>query len=226
MSKNIFQPLDLIVPFWKPTDWTSFDVVKKVKNQIRPNKVGHSGTLDPFAEGVLVLCIGKKTKESEKLMALNKEYIATIQLGAETDSLDITGKVINELPVPEFSNEKINSILDGFIGESFQIPPMFSALKKNGIRLYKLARKGIEVKREPRKIFIYNIELINFDKNQITIKVECGKGTYIRTLAKDIAEKLGTCGYLSQLSRTKVGHYTASNSIQIENLNEWLSTIA
>ncbi len=226
MSKNIFQPIDLIVPFWKPTDWTSFDVVKKVKNQIRPNKVGHSGTLDPFAEGVLVLCIGKKTKESEKLMALNKEYIATIQLGTETDSLDITGKVINELPVPEFSREKIKSILNGFIGESYQIPPMFSALKKNGIRLYKLARKGIEVEREPRKIFIYNIELINFNKNQITIKVECGKGTYIRTLAKDIAEKLDTCGYLSQLSRTKVGDYTESDSIQIENLNEWLSTIA
>jgi len=226
VSKNIFQPIDLIVPFWKPTDWTSFDVVKKVKNQIRPNKVGHSGTLDPFAEGVLVLCIGKKTKESEKLMALNKEYIATIQLGTETDSLDITGKVINELPVPEFSREKIKSILNGFIGESYQIPPMFSALKKNGIRLYKLARKGIEVEREPRKIFIYNIELINFNKNQITIKVECGKGTYIRTLAKDIAEKLDTCGYLSQLSRTKVGDYTESDSIQIENLNEWLSTIA
>jgi tRNA pseudouridine55 synthase len=226
VSKNIFQPIDLIVPFWKPTDWTSFDVVKKVRNQIKPNKVGHSGTLDPFAEGVLVLCIGKKTKESEKLMALKKEYIATIQLGIETDSLDKTGKVINEMPVLEFTKEKLNSILNEFIGESLQIPPMFSALKKNGIRLYKLARKGIEIKREPRKIYIYNIELINFNKSQITIKVECGKGTYIRTLAKDIAEKLGTCGYLSQLSRTKVGDYSAADSIQIENLNEWLSTIA
>lgn len=226
MNKQIFQPLDLIVPFWKPTDWTSFDVVKKVRNKIKPNKVGHSGTLDPFAEGILVLCIGKKTKESERLMALQKEYIGTIQLGVETDTLDSTGKIIKELPVPDISKEKLSSVLNDFIGDSFQIPPMYSALKKNGTPLYKLARKGIEVERAPRQIHIYDIELIKFEKNQIKIRVECGKGTYIRTLAKDIAEKLNTCGYLTNLSRIKVGEYSEADSIQIENLNEWLATIA
>ena len=226
MINSIFQSIDLVVPFWKPVDWSSFDVVKKVRNQIKPNKVGHSGTLDPFAEGVLVLCIGKKTKESERLMALKKEYIGSIQLGLETDTLDSTGEVIKKMDIPNLDNLKIESVLNDFIGEGYQIPPMYSALKKNGTPLYKLARKGVEVEREPRPIQIYDIELISFKDNKITIRVECGKGTYIRTLAKDIAEKLNTCGHLVQLSRTKVGDYSQSDSIQIENLNEWLSTIA
>ena len=226
MINSIFQPIDLVVPFWKPVDWSSFDVVKKVRNQIKPNKVGHSGTLDPFAEGVLVLCIGKKTKESERLMALKKEYIGTIQLGLETDTLDSTGEVIKKMDIPNLDNSKIESVLNDFIGEGYQIPPMYSALKKNGTPLYKLARKGVEVEREPRPIQIYDIELISFKDNKITIRVECGKGTYIRTLAKDIAGKLNTCGHLVQLSRTKVGDYSELDSIQIENLNEWLSTIA
>ena len=226
MINSIFQPIDLVVPFWKPVDWSSFDVVKKVRNQIKPNKVGHSGTLDPFAEGVLVLCIGKKTKESERLMALKKEYIGSIQLGLETDTLDSTGEVIKKMDIPNLDNLKIESVLNDFIGEGYQIPPMYSALKKNGTPLYKLARKGVEVEREPRPIQIYDIKLISFKDNKITIRVECGKGTYIRTLAKDIAEKLNTCGHLVQLSRTKVGDYSQLDSIQIENLNEWLSTIA
>jgi tRNA pseudouridine55 synthase len=226
MINHIFQPLDIIVPFWKPIDWSSFDVVKKVRNQIKPNKVGHSGTLDPFAEGVLVLCIGKKTKESEKLMALKKEYIGTIQLGIETDTLDSTGLKINEKPIPTLDENNILSVLNEFIGDGFQIPPMYSALKKNGTPLYKLARKGIVIEREPRPIHIYDIELLSFTENKITFRVECGKGTYIRTLAKDISEKLNTCGHLINLSRTKVGNYSEIDSIQIENLNEWLSTIA
>ena len=226
MINHIFQPLDIIVPFWKPIDWSSFDVVKKVRNQINPNKVGHSGTLDPFAEGVLVLCIGKKTKESEKLMALKKEYIGTIQLGIETDTLDSTGLKINEKPIPNLDENNILSVLNEFIGDGFQIPPMYSALKKNGTPLYKLARKGIVIEREPRPIHIYDIELLSFTENKITFRVECGKGTYIRTLAKDISEKLNTCGHLINLSRTKVGNYSEMDSIQIENLNEWLSTIA
>ena len=226
MIKQQFQPLDIVVPFWKPIDWSSFDVVKKVRNQIKPNKVGHSGTLDPFAEGVLVLCIGKKTKESEKLMGLKKEYVGTIQLGVETDTLDSTGQIVLEKEIPELQEEEIISVLNEFIGDSFQVPPMYSALKKNGTPLYKLARKGIQVERDPRPIKIYDIELLKFEYNQITFRVECGKGTYIRTLAKDIADKLNTCGHLIQLSRTKVGDYSEIDSIQIENINEWLSTIA
>ena len=226
MNNQIFQPLDIIVPFWKPTDWSSFDVVKKVRNQIKPNKVGHSGTLDPFAEGILVLCIGNKTKESERLMALKKEYIGTIKLGEETDSLDLTGQIVKTMSVPKIEEVEIKSVLNDFIGDSFQIPPMYSALKKNGIPLYKLARKGIEVERSPRPIHIYDIELLEFNNNKLSIRVECGKGTYIRTLAKDIAEKLNTCGHLIRLLRTKVGDYSEADSIQIENLHEWLSTIA
>ena len=163
--------------------------------------------------------------EMPGLMSLRKEYIGTIQLGFQTDSLDLTGRVIKELPVPKISKAQLKSILNKFIGDSYQIPPMFSALKKNGIPLYKLARKGIKVEREPRKIHIYDIELIKFQNNQITIRIECGKGTYIRSLAKDIAVKLNTCGYLTRLSRTKVGEYSKSDSIHIENLNEWLITI-
>ena len=226
MIKQQFQPLDIVVPFWKPIDWSSFDVVKKVRNQIKPNKVGHSGTLDPFAEGVLVLCIGKKTKESEKLMGLKKEYVGTIQLGVETDTLDSTGQIVQEKVISELKEGEIIAVLNEFIGDGFQIPPMYSALKKNGTPLYKLARKGIQVERDPRPIKIYDIELLKFEDNQITFRVECGKGTYIRTLAKDIADKLNTCGHLIQLSRTKVGDYSEMDSIQIENLNEWLSTIA
>ena len=226
MIKQQFQPLDIVVPFWKPIDWSSFDVVKKVRNQIKPNKVGHSGTLDPFAEGVLVLCIGKKTKESEKLMGLKKEYVGTIQLGVETDTLDSTGQIVQEKVISELKEGEIIAVLNEFIGDGSQIPPMYSALKKNGTPLYKLARKGIQVERNPRPIKIYDIELLKFEDNQITFRVECGKGTYIRTLAKDIADKLNTCGHLIQLSRTKVGDYSEMDSIQIENLNEWLSTIA
>ena len=226
MIKQQFQPLDIVVPFWKPIDWSSFDVVKKVRNQIKPNKVGHSGTLDPFAEGILVLCIGKKTKESEKLMGLKKEYVGTIQLGVETDTLDSTGQIVQEKVISELKEGEIIAVLNEFIGDGSQIPPMYSALKKNGTPLYKLARKGIQVERDPRPIKIYDIELLKFEDNQITFRVECGKGTYIRTLAKDIADKLNTCGHLIQLSRTKVGDYSEMDSIQIENLNEWLSTIA
>ena len=226
MTKTTSQAIDLIVPFWKPIDWSSFDVVKKVRNQVKPNKVGHSGTLDPFAEGVLVLCIGKKTKESEKLMALKKEYVGTIKLGVETDTLDSTGESVNELSVPQLDSNKVNEVLNSFIGDGFQIPPMYSALKKNGTPLYKLARKGISVEREPRPIKIYDIELLNLKNDEIMFRVECGKGTYIRTLAQDIAKKLDTCGHLIQLSRTKVGDFSEMDSVQIENLNEWLSTIA
>tara|TARA_B100001029_G_C15057049_1_gene455202 strand:- start:360 stop:1040 length:681 start_codon:yes stop_codon:yes gene_type:complete len=226
MTRMLIGPIDLIVPFWKPIDWSSFDVVKKVRNKIKPNKVGHSGTLDPFAQGVLVLCIGRKTKESENLMTLKKEYIGTIKLGEETDTLDSTGKVIKKKSIPNLYDQCIKSVLNSFIGEGIQVPPMYSALKKNGIPLYKLARKGIIVEREARPIKIYDIELLSFEDSEIIFRVECGKGTYIRTLAQDIAKKLGTCGYLIQLSRTKVGNYSKLNSIQIDNLNEWLSTIA
>lgn len=217
--------IDLIVPFWKPIDWSSFDVVKKVKSQIKPNKVGHAGSLDPFAEGVLVLCTGRKTKESDKLMLLQKEYVGTIKLGIETNTLDPTGTICKDLDVPRLNSEKINNTLLQFMGISYQIPPMFSALKRNGVPLYKLARKGINIKLEPRPINIYKIELLDYKNDEIKFKVSCSKGTYIRSLARDIANKLNTCGHLIHLCRTKVGSYTKANAIRIENLNEWLSSV-
>lgn len=217
--------IDLIVPFWKPIDWSSFDVVKKVKNQIKPNKVGHAGSLDPFAEGVLVLCTGRKTKESDKLMLLQKEYEGTIKLGIETNTLDPTGTICKDLDVPKLNSEKINNILLQFMGRSYQVPPMFSALKRNGVPLYKLARKGINIKLEPRPINIYKIELLDYNNDEIKFKVSCSKGTYIRSLARDIANKLNTCGHLIHLCRTKVGSYTKANAIRIENLNEWLLSV-
>lgn len=217
--------LDIIVPFWKPIDWTSFDVVKKVRYQIKPNKVGHAGTLDPFAEGVLVLCIGKKTRESQSIMNLEKEYIGIIQLGTETDTLDTTGKVISKMPVPALSYSLIEKSLVQFIGDIEQVPPMYSALKKSGQPLYRLARKGITVEREPRMVHISNIEIIEIQEDKFSIKVICGKGTYIRSLASDISKALGTCGYLKSLTRTRVGQYDENNSVKLDEMQEWLDTL-
>ena len=217
--------MDLIESFWKPVGLTSFDVIRKLKTHLRNVKIGHTGTLDPFAEGVLIICFGKATKQVESFMNLRKTYLATIQLGQITETLDIEGKIVESQPVPELTTDQIQSVLTEFEGESLQVPPMYSALKKEGVPLYQLARKGKIVKREPRKISIYRNRLISFDRDMITFKVECGRGTYIRSLASDISEKLGTVGYLTKLSRTSVGNYNESNSIKLENIPKWLSTI-
>lgn len=217
--------IDAIIPIWKPVSWTSFDVVKKIRSQIKPAKVGHTGTLDPFAEGILVLCTGKSTKLVEEMMDKKKEYEARIKLGQETDTLDPTGNLINTAPVPKLNKVGINAVLKNFVGKIRQVPPMFSALKINGTPLYKLARKGIEVEREPREITIDDIKLLNFTKDELLIHVKCGRGTYIRTLAKDIAQKLGTVGHLLSLKRTRVGDYYQIDCITIEEFPEWKSAI-
>ncbi|NOZ08824.1 MAG: tRNA pseudouridine(55) synthase TruB [FCB group bacterium] len=218
--------MDAIVPAWKPVDWTSFDVVKKMKSYVKPSKVGHAGTLDPFAEGILILCIGKKTSEVESLMELRKTYVATIRLGITTDTLDPTGEFSNEQPVPELSRALIEQKLSDFIGEIDQTPPMYSALKKNGVPLYKLARKGLTVPRRARKVRVYAIELLNFTKSELEIRVECGRGTYIRVLGSDIAAALGTIGYLIKLTRTRIGNYTADNAVRVQDFSKWLFTAA
>ena len=215
--------IEAVIPVWKPVDWTSFDVVKKLRSQIKPAKVGHAGTLDPFAEGVLMLCTGKYTKQVESFMDKEKEYLAEIQLGVETDTLDPTGKVVEMANVPKLTEDKINLVLKEFIGEIKQEPPMFSALKVNGQPLYKLARKGIKISRENRTVNIYDIQLINFTDRTITLKVVCGRGTYIRSLAKDIAEKLNTVGHLTSLKRTRIGEYNQSSCIAVKDLSKWIS---
>ena len=218
--------MDAIVNVWKPIGWTSFDVVKKIRGSVKPSKVGHAGTLDPFAEGVLVICIGRMTKKVESLMDHEKEYVATIQLGAETDTLDTEGKVIKEAKITPLSNKKIESLLSTFLGKSYQIPPMYSALKVNGKRLYKLAREGKVIERKPRKITITEIELLDNNKDSLKIRVKCGRGTYIRVLASDIANAMNTVGFLKSLVRTQVGDFKQEDSIPVENVAEWLSATA
>ncbi len=211
-----------ILVFNKPVDWTSFDVVNKIKRLTSIKKVGHAGTLDPFATGVLLVCLGPATKLSSELMNLPKEYIAQISLGSETDTMDLTGNIITEKPVPSLSEEQINNVLKSFLGQIEQEIPAYSAAKYKGKRLYKLARDGKEVPRLFKKVQIYEISLLERDQQSITISVLCGRGTYIRTLARDIARKLDTAGHVKALTRTSVGEYHLKNALTIEEFQRQL----
>lgn len=215
---------------------TSFDVIRNVRKEYNIKKVGHIGTLDPLASGVLPVLIGKATKLSDYLMMHDKEYIAKIILGKKTSTGDREGNVIEEKEIEKskISKENIEAVLNSLLGESYQIPPMYSAIKVNGKKLYELARENKEIERTPRKINIAKIELlkienVNVNENanlswqsiEITYKVQCSKGTYIRTLSEDIAEKLGTVGYMSYLRRTRVGDFKiedAGKLIDMENI--------
>ena len=211
-----------IVSIWKRPDWTSNDIIKYLKPFIRPLKVGHAGTLDPFAEGVLVLCTGKMTKQVSVVMDSEKEYLVDIKFGKRTDTLDSTGEVTAIKECKPLEAKKITKVLNLFKGEVNQIPPMYSALKHKGKRLYSLARKGIEVPREARKVLINNIELLSHDDDSIRIKVLCGKGTYIRSLARDIGHKLDTEAYVENLTRNRVGCFDKEASISAEDFKIWL----
>ncbi len=214
----------MIININKPIDWSSFDVVKKIRNITKHKKVGHGGTLDPFATGVLMIGTENDTKSLSHIANTNKTYEAELTLGKTTDTLDTEGEVISEISIPDINSYFVIDILNSFIGHQKQSPPMFSAKKHKGIRLYKLARKGVEVKRENIDILIKKIELLNFNGENIKFRVECSKGTYIRVLGKDIAEKLGTIGYLTELTRTKVGEYSINESLSIESFMEsWKS---
>ena len=215
--------INAIIPVWKPVDWTSFDVVKKIRGQINSTKVGHAGTLDPFAEGVLMLCTGSFTKKVESFMDKEKEYIAEIQLGIETDTLDPTGKVVNTSSIPYLSVVQIKNVIKIFIGDIKQQPPMFSALKVDGKPLYKSARKGINIPRKSRVVSIYDIQVIDFVYDIITLKVTCGRGTYIRSLAQDIAQELNTVGHLVSLKRTRIGEYDENKCIKLSDFPKWIS---
>lgn len=202
---------------------TSHDVVYKVK-KLTNSKVGHTGTLDPNATGVLPLLIGEATKISKYLINHDKEYEVVLELGKKTSTADVEGEVIKEKEVPAeiFEEQHVKEILKTFIGKQEQVPPIYSAIKVNGKKLYEYARKGQEVKLEPRKIEIYNIELLNINKDekQISFRVKCSKGTYIRSLCEDIAEKLGTVGFMKELKRTVVGNFKIENAITVEELKE------
>ena len=209
----------MIININKPTGWTSFDVVKKVRGILKEKKVGHAGTLDPFAEGVLVLGTGSDTKKLTNIASAKKTYRANLNLGKATDTLDLDGKISAEAVVPELTKETIASVLASFIGTQEQIPPMYSAKHVNGQRLYKLARKNKTIERDPVMISIDQISLLDYTEPVITFEVTCSKGTYVRVLGADIAEKLGTVGHLTALTRIRVGTYNIADATTIEELS-------
>ena len=214
----------MILNIYKPKGLTSFGVVKEIRKIVN-EKVGHGGTLDPFAEGVLVLGTGQDTKTLSKITTYNKSYTASIRLGETTNTLDPEGRITKKKEIPSLSKSLINDVLESFQGETFQIPPMFSAKKIAGKKLYELARKNIVVKRDPVKITIKDIKLINFTDSTVKITTTCSKGTYVRVLGNDIAKKLGTVGYLEELVRTRVGEYQIEDSKTIENFRlSWKSS--
>jgi len=209
---------------YKPVGWTSFDLVKKVRSITREKKVGHGGTLDPFAEGVLIIGTGKETKLLTQVSDEKKSYNGVIQLGSETNTLDTEGEVINTTPIPAIDRNDLNKTLHNFKGKYIHKPPMFSAKRVNGTRLYKLARKNIEIDRKKLISTIYDIKLNDYSDQLIDFSVTCSKGTYIRVLASDIAKKIGTIGYLVKLIRTSIGDYKISNSLSIDKFeSQWKS---
>ena len=214
----------MILNIFKPSGCTSFHIVKIIRRIINNKKVGHGGTLDPFAEGVLIIGTGKDTKNLSSIINDDKVYIAKLNLGIKTNTLDPEGDITVEKVVPDLTKDEIKKVLRSFLGETLQIPPMYSAKRINGQRLYKLARQNIKVKREPISIYINDIRLIDYKENIITFSVRCSKGTYIRVLGKDIAEKLNTVGSLRSLTRTNVGAFSIKDSIKIESFEaEWKS---
>lgn len=201
----------------KPIDFTSRDVVNKLTKILKTKKVGHTGTLDPIATGVLVVCVGNTTKLCELLTSEHKEYIATIKLGIKTDTLDTTGTIIEEKDY-NVTEEQIIKVLNSFLGDSIQTTPIYSAVKVNGKKLYEYAREGIEVELPKRNINISNIELISYKDDEIKFKTTVSKGTYIRALIDDICTKLNTVGTMSSLIRTKQGQFTLEQTFTLEDI--------
>lgn len=199
---------------------TSRQEVNNVSRRLNEKKAGHIGTLDPFADGLLVVLLGSSTKIAPFLEVMDKKYLATLKLGEKTDTGDLTGEVIESKEIPVLTKENIVKTLKTFLGEQVQIPPMFSALKVNGKELYKYAKEGKEIERKERHINIFNIDLVNFEKDEITFIAKVSKGTYIRTLGEDIAEKLGIVGHLTKLTRLEVGPYSLENAKHSSEVSE------
>lgn len=209
-----------VLNIFKNKGMTSFDVVSRVRKIAKEKKVGHTGTLDPEAEGVLPVCIGKGTKIIDYIMDSEKGYSVKFKLGIKTTTYDLEGEIIEERDTSFLKEEEVKKVINSFKGEYLQVPPMFSALKKNGVRLYELARKGIEIEREGRNITIYNIENINIQLPYVSMDVTCSKGTYIRSLCYDIGEKLNVFATMTDLKRFKTSFFCEEDSININDLNE------
>lgn len=211
------QPDAGILLVHKPVDWTSFDVVKYTRSRINRKKVGHAGTLDPMAEGLLVLCFGKATKTIDQIQSQEKEYVARIQFGSSTLSYDAETEIDEQAPYDHVDRQSIESCLhEKFHGDIAQVPPMYSALKKDGKKLYELARKGKTIEREARQITIYSTDIHSYQEGVLEMKMTCSKGTYIRSLAHDLGEALGTKAHLSGLIRTKIGTFSTTDAITID----------
>lgn len=211
-----------ILLFDKELDWTSFDLVKKVRNKLtrftgeKKLKVGHAGTLDPKATGLMILCTGKATKQIESLQAEEKEYVASIKLGATTPSYDLETEEDAVYPTGHITPEIVQEVFQKFTGEQLQVPPIFSAVKIDGKRAYEHARKGNDVKLNAKLITVHEMELLEFSPNQMVVRIRCSKGTYIRALARDMGEALHSGAYLTGLRRTKIGAFDVNDALTIE----------
>lgn len=219
-----------VINVYKPSGMTSFDVVKKIRSITNEKKVGHTGTLDPLATGVLPICIGKATKIIQYIQAKNKTYIAKLRLGVVTDTYDREGNITSNSHLDNITIDVLNNAIKKFIGNIKQVPPIYSALKLNGKRLYEYARNNIKVNIEPREVNIYNIDILNINLPYVDLKIRCSKGTYIRSLCYDIGNELKCGACLWELERIKVGQFEKSNSVELsiltkENYSDFISDI-
>ena len=208
-----------ILPVDKPAGWTSFDVLAKLRGALGTRRLGHAGTLDPMATGVLAVFIGNATAAADRQPDHDKTYEATIRLGLRTDTGDVTGTALETAPVT-VGEAELKAVLPQFMGRQMQLPPMYSAIKINGKKLYQLARQGVEVERTARPIEVYKLELLHYTATSFTVRVACSKGTYIRVLGEDLATALGTCGTMSFLLRTQVGAYTIDKACTLQEIAE------
>ncbi len=214
----------------KPLGWTSTDAVRKVKYGLQKSgyrkiKVGHAGTLDPLASGVLLVCVGKATKRVDELQAQEKEYVTDIMLGATTPSYDMEHEVDQTYPYEHITREMVEEALMGLSGERLQTPPVYSAKKIEGQRAYEYAREGVEVQMKQALINIYGMELLEFDLPRVKVRINCSKGTYIRSIAKELGEALGSGGYLSSLRRTRSGGFTADDGMTMDEIIDSLARL-
>jgi tRNA pseudouridine55 synthase len=204
----------------KPTDHTSHDVVARLRRKLRMKRIGHAGTLDPMATGLLIMLIGKATRISQYLISLDKEYEGTITLGQVTDSQDAQGQVMETRPVPALTEAQLRTAMQGFLGDQYQLPPMYSAIKIDGVPLYKSARKGEEIVREPRFIRVTSFELLRFGLPAFDFRLHSSKGTYVRTIAHDLGQRLGCGAHLSALRRTATDRFRISQALTLDAIEQ------
>ena len=220
MSENPVTPEGRIILINKELRWTSFDVVKKIRNLVRIKKVGHAGTLDPLATGLLIVCIGKMTKQINQFMDLEKEYTGTMVLGKTTPSVDLETEIDSDNSIEHISEQQVIDMTGKFVGNLMQTPPIYSALKRNGEPLYKKARKGEYVKIEPRPVESKEFEITGIQFPEVHFRLVCSKGFYVRSLVKDFGEALGVGAYMSALERTRIGEFKIADALSIDEFKK------